>query len=87
MPIKALLRRVMGLNRYSLDTSGKPVYQAEWPLPNIAAVPIIKASLEYVGLYGGPLRPPFRAMNTGEKAELHAITEEIGVMKAAGVAG
>ena len=44
---------------------------------------IIKASLEYVGLYGGPLRPPFRAMNAAEKRDLHAVMDKIGVTKLA----
>ena len=44
---------------------------------------VLKATLEYVGLYGGPLRPPFRAMNAQEKRELHAIMEKIGVKKPA----
>ena len=36
-----------------------------------------------MGLYGGPLRPPFRAMNAQEKKELHAVMEQIGVKKPA----
>ena len=44
---------------------------------------VLKATLEYVGLYGGPLRPPFRAMNAQEKKELHAVMEQIGVKKPA----
>jgi len=44
---------------------------------------VLKATLEYVGLYGGPLRPPFRAMNAQEKRELHAVMEQIGVKKPA----
>jgi 4-hydroxy-tetrahydrodipicolinate synthase len=44
---------------------------------------IIKASLEYVGLYGGPLRPPFRAMSSEEKEQLHAVMAEMGVKRLA----
>jgi len=43
---------------------------------------IIKASLEYVGLHGGPLRPPFRAMSPSDKDELHAVMELIGAQRA-----
>ena len=42
---------------------------------------IVKASLEYVGLYGGPLRPPFRAMDQAAKNELFAIMDQVGVQK------
>ena len=44
---------------------------------------VVKASLEYAGLHGGPLRPPFRAMNAAEKAELHAVMDELGVKRLA----
>ena len=43
---------------------------------------IVKASLEYVGLYGGVLRPPYRAMNPQEKEELYAVMEAMGVKRA-----
>jgi hypothetical protein len=43
---------------------------------------IIKASLEYVGLHGGPLRPPFRAMSPSDKDELHGVMERIGAQGA-----
>jgi len=39
----------------------------------------IKASMEYVGLYGGPVRPPFRSMNEQEKRELFAIMKHMDV--------
>jgi len=42
---------------------------------------IIKASLEYVGLYGGPVRPPFRELNKSEKNELFAIMDDMNVKK------
>ena len=42
---------------------------------------IVKASLEYTGLHGGPLRPPFRAMNAQEKEELYAIMDGIGAKR------
>jgi dihydrodipicolinate synthase/N-acetylneuraminate lyase len=40
---------------------------------------IIKAALEYVGLEGGPLRPPFRALNAAERRPLYAMFEQIGM--------
>jgi hypothetical protein len=42
---------------------------------------IIKASLEYVGLYGGPVRPPFKEMPPDAKQELWALLKQIGVTK------
>ena len=42
---------------------------------------IIKASLEYVGLTGGKIRPPFRELNAEEKYELFSILQDIGVKK------
>ena len=43
---------------------------------------VIKASMEYVGLYGGPVRPPFRVLNPDEKQELWATMDQMGVKKA-----
>jgi dihydrodipicolinate synthase/N-acetylneuraminate lyase len=43
---------------------------------------VIKASMEYVGLYGGRVRPPFRTLNEDEKHELWATMDRIGVRKA-----
>ena len=42
---------------------------------------IVKASMEYVGLYGGPVRPPFRAMTPKEKEELFAIMKHMDVQR------
>lgn len=42
-------------------------------------ISVIKAALEYVGLSGGPLRPPFRALNAAEKQEVFQVLESIGV--------
>jgi 5-dehydro-4-deoxyglucarate dehydratase len=42
-------------------------------------ISVIKAALEYVGLTGGPLRPPFRALNAAEKAEVFRTLESMGV--------
>ncbi len=43
-------------------------------LPDTA---IFKAALEYVGLYGGPLRPPYRELSPGQKEELFAVLDKI----------
>lgn len=40
---------------------------------------LVKASLEFVGLYGGPLRTPFRSLNTAEKNEWFAVMDRMGV--------
>ena len=42
---------------------------------------LIKASLEYVGLHGGPVRPPFRELTPEEKSHMFAIMDRIGVRK------
>ena len=42
-------------------------------------ISVIKAVLEYVGLTGGPLRPPFRALNRAEKEEVFRVLDSIGV--------
>lgn len=42
---------------------------------------VIKASMEYVGLYGGPVRPPFKEMPLEAKKELWALMDEMGVRK------
>ena len=52
------------------------------PPPGTSAfswISVIKAALEYVGLTGGPLRPPFRALNAAEKAEVFRALEAAGV--------
>ena len=38
----------------------------------------VKASLEYVGLYGGPVRPPFRELNKSQKEKLFSVLDSIG---------
>lgn len=48
---------------------------------------VVKASLEYVGLYGGPVRPPFRALSATEKDELYATMDEMGVRQEVAAAG
>jgi len=42
-------------------------------------ISFLKAALEYVGLEGGPLRPPFRALNEAEKNEVVQLLERLGV--------
>jgi dihydrodipicolinate synthase/N-acetylneuraminate lyase len=40
---------------------------------------ILKAALDYVGLHGGVLRPPFRALNETERAQLYRVMDELEV--------
>jgi len=42
---------------------------------------VLKAALEYVGLYGGPVRPPFIELTKEQKKKLFNILENIGVKK------
>ena len=42
----------------------------------------LKAILEYVGLSGGVVRPPFRALNPTEKSELFKLLDTIGIPRA-----
>ncbi len=42
---------------------------------------VFKAALEYVGLYGGPVRPPFIELTKEQKKELFGVLEGIGVSK------
>ena len=42
-------------------------------------VSVLKAALEYVGLEGGPVRPPFRALNQEEKTVVFDILRSIGL--------
>jgi Dihydrodipicolinate synthase/N-acetylneuraminate lyase len=45
-------------------------------------VSVLKAALEYVGLAGGVLRPPFRALDPSEKRELFELLDTLGVPSA-----
>lgn len=45
------------------------------------AAALIKGCLEYVGLYGGPVRPPFRELTSGQKEVLFRVLDRIGVKK------
>lgn len=45
----------------------------------VSQTALVKASLEYVGLYGGPLRPPFRAVSRTEREALYATMDKMGV--------
>ena len=42
---------------------------------------VLKAALECVGLYGGPVRPPFAGLTPKQKTELLRILEKAGVKK------
>lgn len=48
------------------------------------AAALIKACLEYVGLYGGPVRPPFQELTGGQKERLFTVLDQMGVKAAAG---
>lgn len=41
-------------------------------------ISVIKAALEYIGLTGGVLRPPFRALNLSEKDQVFRVLKSIG---------
>ena len=41
----------------------------------------VKAALEYVGLHGGPIRPPFIELTKEQKNKLFGVLKDIGVPK------
>jgi len=43
---------------------------------------IIKAALDFVGLHGGPTRPPFRGVNNEERLVINAVLDDLGVRQA-----
>jgi dihydrodipicolinate synthase/N-acetylneuraminate lyase len=45
-------------------------------------VTVLKAALEYVGLAGGVVRPPFRELNAAEKSEVFKVLDTIGLPRA-----
>ena len=47
------------------------------------AASTIKASLEYVGLHGGPVRTPFRELTPEQKDKIFAVLDQIGVKRGA----
>jgi len=51
---------------------------AEGPFPLFTAS-VTKTALEYVGLYGGPVRPPFIELTKEQKKKLFGVLEGIGV--------
>ena len=63
-----------------------PVFQFVHAHPPNATVyswvNIIKAALEYVGLEGGPVRPPFRALNEAERRPLYELFDAMGMPRA-----
>lgn len=50
------------------------------------AASLIKSCMEYVGLYGGPVRPPFRALTPRQKDQLFRVLDDMGVKALAGSA-
>jgi 4-hydroxy-tetrahydrodipicolinate synthase len=55
-------------------------------LPFYFGSAVIKATFEYVGLYGGPVRPPFRELTADQKADLSAILTRLGTPQRVAVA-
>jgi len=49
--------------------------------PKFFGASVIKASYEYVGLYGGPVRPPFHALTQDQEQELFRILSEVGARR------
>jgi len=47
-------------------------------------ISVLKAALEYIGLEGGPVRPPFRALDADEKKKVFDLLERIGVPRKGG---
>ena len=43
---------------------------------------IIKAAQDFVGLHGGPSRPPFRGVNNEERLVINAVLDDLGVRQA-----
>jgi 4-hydroxy-tetrahydrodipicolinate synthase len=64
-----------------------PLFQFVFDHPSTTTayswITIIKAALEYVGLEGGPVRPPFRALNATEKKEVFDLLSSLGVPRGA----
>jgi len=44
-------------------------------------ITVLKAALEYVGMEGGPVRPPFRALDASEKKTVFELLARLGVPK------
>jgi 4-hydroxy-tetrahydrodipicolinate synthase len=53
--------------------------------PYFFGAAVIKATFEYVGLYGGPVRPPFHELTGSQRAELAGILDALGVPRLAPV--
>jgi dihydrodipicolinate synthase/N-acetylneuraminate lyase len=64
-----------------------PLFQFVFDHPSTTTayswITVIKAALEYVGLEGGPVRPPFRALDAAEKKEVFDLLASLGVPKGA----
>ncbi len=63
-----------------LSGKGEGCPGAEGPFPLFNAS-VIKTALEYVGLYGGPVRPPYIELTKEQKKRFFGILEGIGVPK------
>ncbi len=64
------------------------ITQANWPWYDFrvkmagrtgAESPVVAAAMDLCGRYGGPSRPPARALNEDERSELRSVLQTIGV--------
>jgi 4-hydroxy-tetrahydrodipicolinate synthase len=64
-----------------------PLFQFVFDHPSTTTayswITVIKAALEYVGLEGGPVRPPFRALAAAEKQVVFDLLASLGVPRGA----
>ncbi len=60
------------------EGDGDPGTEGPFPLFNAS---VIKTGLEYVGLYGGPVRPPFIELTKEQKKRFFGVLEGMGVPK------
>jgi 4-hydroxy-tetrahydrodipicolinate synthase len=62
-----------------------PLYQFVMDHPSTTSayswITVLKAALEYIGLEGGPVRPPFRELNATEKKTIFDLLDGLGVPK------
>lgn len=71
------------LHRHKLAPMFQFVFEHPSTITAYSWITFLKAALEYVGLEGGPVRPPFRALNATEKKEVFTLLERLGVPRGA----
>ena len=52
--------------------------------PDDLAATIIKAALDHLGFEGGPVRPPFRALDAAEREPVHRLLDQLGFPRVTG---